>query len=256
MARMVKRNVGRKTRTEKGKGKAVEEKTAPPSTTPAKLWEEAPDSEDGQEDAGPWYSDLQPFSVLEEDGSIKRPAGVSWSWSARKTLPKERVKSPKEMEPPAVVGHDSIWRDAKDSAKLALQKKVNSNYGDLLKKAKPDGAAAAKQDGGKRAGSISRKQQTSIRAAAAAAAKEKAKKARADDEEANTDDGEDDDNDEGAVDGDGRNDEQTTPHAAAVPAPGKKEGAGGGSSSRRKARAERLAALAAAAQKTARGVAQ
>ena len=24
---------------------------------------------------------LKPFSVLEEDGSIKRPAGVSWSWS-------------------------------------------------------------------------------------------------------------------------------------------------------------------------------
>lgn len=38
MARMVKRNVGRKTRTEKGKGKAVEEKTAPPSTTVQHLY--------------------------------------------------------------------------------------------------------------------------------------------------------------------------------------------------------------------------
>lgn len=212
---MVARKVGR--RTGKGKGKAVE-KTAPPLTKPAKLWEDAPATEEVKEDNGPWYSDLQPFSVLEEDGGIKRPAGVSWSWTAPKSLPGERIKNPKDMAPPAVVGHDSIWRNAKDFTKLAQQKKVNGNYGGghgggLLKKAKTDGAAggaavAAKHS--KRLGSTASKQKPAtsvgaVGAAVAATAKAKAKKAREEDEEANTDD-EDDDDDNVNNDGNDGND--------------------------------------------------
>lgn len=239
---MVARKVGRK--TGKGKGPAVEQ-TAPPVVTPAKLWIDAPASRDAEEDTGPWYSDLQPFSVLEEDGAIKRPAGVSWSWTAPKSLPGERLKSPKEMEPPAIVGHDSIWRDAKDSTKLAVQKKVDSNYG------------------GGHGGGLLKKTKTAPCTGAGTASKKK--QARAEDEEANTDDddgdsdsdgdtngnaGDSDNNDDGGDVGGSRNAKAPAP-APAETGGAKNEKGGVGSKSRRQARQAKLAALAAAAQQTA-----
>lgn len=73
---------------------------------------ELPSNPEVEEEAGPFYSLLQPYTYVLEDGVVKTlfdPAVVV-EYSPPANLPQDRVRNPGDIVGPAIVSHDNTWR--------------------------------------------------------------------------------------------------------------------------------------------------
>lgn len=64
------------------------------------------------------YSDLQPNTFVDSEGTVSHPLGVDASFRCP-DLPADRVRAPAAMRGPAMVAHDQTWRCAIAGARYA-----------------------------------------------------------------------------------------------------------------------------------------